>query len=86
MNNAEKILAELGLIYPISKPDFDNLVKAYCDMIQGYILEDDSLVTEGYVKKRYSIKPRIEISIEYMEDYDSAFNRNKILKKKGGKS
>ena len=55
-------------------------------MIQGYILEDDSLVTEGYVKKRYSIKPRIEISIEYMEDYDSAFNRNKILKKKGGKS
>lgn len=84
MHPVEKILAEMGFIYPISKPDWDNLAKAYCDMIQGYILYDDSLVVDGISQKRYSTKPRIEIEISYMTDYDSQFNKNKILKK-GGK-
>lgn len=78
MNSVEKILAELGLIYPISKPDFDNLAKAYCDMIQGTILYDDALVIEGVSEKYYSVKPRIEIEISYMDDYDSSFNKKKI--------
>lgn len=81
MNPVERILAEMGFIYPVSKPDWDNLAKAYCDMIQGTILFDDSLVVEGVSKKRYSVKPRIEISITYMEDYDSQFNKNKIIRK-----
>ena len=53
-------------------------------MIQGIILYDDSLVVDGLSQKRYSTKPRIEIEISYMTDYDSQFNKNKILKK-GGK-
>ena len=84
MHPVEKILAEMGFIYPVSKPDWDNLPKAYCDMIQGIILYDDSLVVDGLSQKRYSTKPRIEIEISYMTDYDSQFNTNKILKK-GGK-
>ena len=81
MNPIEKICAELGFIYPTSKPDWDNVGKSYCDMIQGLLLYDDSLIIEGTSIKRYSIKPRIEITISYMEDYDSLFNKNKILKK-----
>jgi Holliday junction resolvase RusA-like endonuclease len=81
MNSVEKILAEMGFIYPTSKPDWDNLAKAYCDMIQDLLLYDDSLVVEGSSKKRYSIKPRIEITIKYLEDFDAQFNKNKILKK-----
>ncbi len=81
MNPVEKILAEMGFIYPVSKPDWDNLAKAYCDMIQGLILFDDSLVIEGTSKKLYSIKPRIEISIEFMEDFDSHYNKEKINRK-----
>ena len=81
MHPVEKICAELGFIYPVSKPDWDNLGKAYCDMIQGLLLYDDSLVIEGVSKKRYSTKPRIEITIEYMEDFDSVYNKNKIMKK-----
>ena len=77
MNNLEKILAELGYIRPISKPDFDNLAKTYSDMIQGSLLYDDQLIIEGYSYKYYSVKPRIEIKIEYMEEYDSQFNLNK---------
>ena len=84
MHPVEKILAEMGFIYPVSKPDWDNLAKAYCDMIQGILLYDDSLVVDGLSQKRYSTKPRIEIEISYMEDYDSQFNKKKILKK-GGK-
>lgn len=81
MKPIEKLCAELGFIYPVSKPDWDNLGKAYCDMLQDVILYDDSLVIEGISRKLYSIKPRIEITVSYMEDYDSAYNKNKIYKK-----
>ena len=83
MNNIEKIAAEMGLIRPVSKPDFDNLAKAYCDMIQDLLIYDDSLVVEGISKKFYSIKPRIEVTLSYMEDFDSQFNKKKIINKKG---
>lgn len=81
MRVLDQILAELGLIRPTSKPDFDNLVKTYSDMIQGILLFDDSLIVEGVSKKYYSVKPRIDITIKYMEDYDCTFNKNKIINK-----
>lgn len=81
MNSVNKILAELGFIRPISKPDWDNLAKAYCDMIQGYLLEDDALIIEGTSKKYYSIKPRVEITIEWMESFDCKYNEDKIINK-----
>jgi Holliday junction resolvase RusA-like endonuclease len=35
MTPIETVLAEMGLIRPITKPDWDNLGKTYSDMIQG---------------------------------------------------
>ena len=81
MNKIERVLAEMGFIRPISKPDWDNVAKAYCDMIQGFLIYDDSLIIDGTSSKYYSLKPRIEITIEYMEDFDSDFNRKKMKKK-----
>lgn len=81
MNQIEKVLAEIGLIRPISKPDWDNVGKAYCDMLQGLILYDDSLIVEGVSKKYYSMKPRIEITISYMQEHDSGYNRKKMKEK-----
>lgn len=81
MNPVEKVCAELGLIYPVSRPDWDNLGKTYSDMIQDLLICDDAFIVDGISKKRYSIKPRIEITISYMEEYDSEFNKKKILKK-----
>lgn len=78
MKKYEMILAELGLIRPIIKPDFDNLIKTYADMIQGTLLADDCLIIEGSSRKYYSVKPRVEISIDYMEEFDSVFNKNKM--------
>ena len=81
MNDVEKLAAELGFIRPISKPDWDNIGKTYSDAIQGSLLYDDSLIIEGVSKKFYSIKPRIELFIEYMSEHDSMFNFNKMRKK-----
>lgn len=77
----DRILAEYGFIRPLSKPDFDNVAKTYADMIQGNLIIDDALIIESHIAKYYSIKPRIEISIEYMEEHDSDFNKDKIDKK-----
>ena len=81
MSGVEKVLAELGLIRHIIKPDFDNIVKTYADMMKDIILYDDSIIVEGSIKKFYSLKPRIEISISYMEDFDCSFNQKKIKRK-----
>ena len=80
MHIAEQILAELGFIRPISKPDFDNLAKTYTDMTQGVLLYDDALVVKGVSEKFYSIKPRIEICFRYMTEFDSVYNKKKVEK------
>lgn len=77
MNRVEKVVAELELIKNIRKPDWDNLGKTYSDMIQKHLIVDDSLIYKGTVEKLYSSKPRIEITIKYMEDFDSKFNAMK---------
>lgn len=65
-NAKEKMLAELGMIRPLSKPDFDNVEKKYSDMYTGNIWVDDSIVIESNFNKYYSELPRIEITLRYM--------------------
>lgn len=80
-NRIDTILAEMGLIRPITKPDWDNLGKTYSDMIQKHILLDDSLIVDGSSHKYYSLKPRVEILIHYKTSYDCKYNK-KIIDKK----
>ena len=80
MSKMEKVLAELGLIPYISKPDWDNLGKTYSDMVQKHFIVDDSLMFKGETEKYYSTKPRIEISIEFLSEFDSKYNRRKVEK------
>ena len=65
-NSKEKMLAELGMIRPLSKPDFDNVEKKYSDMYTGNIWVDDYIVIESNFNKYYSELPRIEITLRYM--------------------
>ncbi len=81
MTNMEQLLAELEYIRPISVPDWDNLAKTYSDMIKGNILYDDALIISGCSEKYYSVKPRIEVTIRYMESYDCKHNERKYNKK-----
>lgn len=78
MNRFERFFAELGLLRATSTPDWDNLAKAYCDMVQKNLLLNDSLIWNGGSVKYYSIKPRIDLTFEYDESYDCTFNRRKV--------
>ena len=65
-NKEDTILAELGLHRPIFKPDFDNIAKKYSDMFNKNVWLDDTLVIDGSVHKYYSVLPRVEIRIKYL--------------------
>lgn len=78
MSKVDKILAEMGYVNNLSMPDFDNLAKTYSDMIKGILLFDDRLIIKGASEKYYSTKPRVEVSISYMKEFDSEYNRKKI--------
>ena len=53
-----------GKILPAKKPDIDNVVKAVLDALNGVAYRDDTQVVELHVRKSYSEKPRVEVSIE----------------------
>lgn len=82
MNKVDTMLAELGFIKHVSKPDADNLLKSYSDMVQKNIVIDDALFYKMNIEKLYSFKPRIEITIRFMTEYDSKYTKNKIEKYK----
>lgn len=79
LNTVQRVLAEMGLIANLSKPDWDNAGKTYSDMIVPKLLKDDALIIDGRSRKKYSIKPRIEITIQYQEDFDCEYNRKKVM-------
>ncbi len=54
---------ENGVILPKSKPDFDNLAYLITNALKNIVYQDDSLVTDCTIRKRYSIKPRTIIHI-----------------------
>lgn len=78
MSVREKMAAELELIHCVAKPDWDNIAKTYCDMIQKTLIVEDSIVIRGEVEKYYSVLPRIEIELQYMKAYDCKYNKRKI--------
>lgn len=65
-NKTQIILAEIGLERPITKPDWDNLGKRYSDMFNANVWLDDTLVIDGAIHRYYSVLPRIEIRIRYL--------------------
>lgn len=81
-NIEDKFLAEIGLVRPLAKPDWDNYGKKYSDMTNENIWLDDSFVIEGTVKKFFSILPRIEIKIKYLNLLYNKYQYNNITKRK----
>ena len=82
-NVTDTFLAEIGLFRPpISKPDWDNVGKKYCDMYNHNVWLDDALVITGTVNKFYSIKPRVEITLWYMNCVYTKNQYNAIINRK----
>ena len=81
-NQTDTILAEIGLHRHIQKPDWDNIGKTYSDMFNENIWLDDNLVIDGEVHKYYSILPRVEIYIRYLNYLSSVYQYNQIVNRK----
>jgi Holliday junction resolvase RusA-like endonuclease len=83
LNTVDTFLAEIGIIRPpIDKPDWDNTGKKYCDMYNHNVWLDDSLVQDGSVHKYYSILPRVEIKLRYLNCIYNKVFYNKIIERK----
>lgn len=80
-NVSDTYLAELGLIRPICKPDFDNFAKKYSDMYNGNVWVDDALVMDASIHKYYSILPRVEITLRYMNMLYNRYQASSMIKK-----
>lgn len=65
-NAVDTYLAELGVHNPLSKPDWDNIGKKYSDMSNSNLWLDDRLVISGTVEKYYSVLPRVEIKLDFL--------------------
>lgn len=85
MSKIEKMAAELELLHNENSPDWDNLGKSYCDMVQGALVSNDSIVVKGSVEKFFSILPRIEVNVQYMTKYDCAYNKRTVENRKSFK-
>lgn len=62
----DKFLCELGILPSISHNDGDNYLKCASDRLNTNLWLDDSLVVSATVNKFYSILPREEIFIKYL--------------------
>lgn len=54
---------EDGALYPVKKPDCDNIAKTILDALNGRAYEDDKQVIILQVEKYYSTEPRVEVEI-----------------------
>lgn len=81
-NQADTLLAEVGLHRHIQKADFDNLAKKYTDMFNENVWIDDNLIMDGEVHKYYSILPRVEIYIRYLNYMTSIHQYNQVINRR----
>ena len=80
-NKIETFMAEIGLNRHLVKPDWDNIGKLYSDMYNSNVWIDDALTIDGKVSKYYSILPRVEVDLLYLnavyckQQYQNIINR-----------
>jgi len=67
MPKYKRKMIEEGTLYPIVKPDIDNVAKAILDALNGVIYKDDNQIVELHIKKLYSDNPRVVVKIEGIE-------------------
>ena len=80
-SKTDKFLAEIGIIRPISKPDFDNIEKSYSDAFSGNVWIDDVVVIDATLRKYYSILPRVEIDLKYSNQLYNYYQYKGMIKR-----
>lgn len=49
---------------PTKKPDIDNIVKAFCDAINGVVFKDDCQIVSGQYAKVYGPAPKVVVTVK----------------------
>ena len=84
-SRSDTFIAEIGLDFNIKKPDVDNVEKKYLDMFNQNIWLDDNMCFSGRLNKFYSVLPRVEIHIRYMNCAMNKYQYNRITSRVGYK-
>lgn len=82
----EAILFEGRVLDIVDMPDYDNIGKAYTDMLKNVLIVDDDIFHRGEINKYYSVMPRVEIIIRYQVSHDSDYIYKKIKSRKSVKA
>ena len=67
----EILLMLSGILKVYKDPDYDNIGKAYTDMLNSTLIIDDKIFYKGTINKYYAILPKVEIIVSYQEKHDS---------------
>lgn len=78
-NTTDIFLAEMGLHRYDLSPDWDNIGKKYSDIYNDSVWLDDKLVISGTSDKYYSILPRVEIKLYYLNYATNKFQYSRIV-------
>lgn len=68
-------MALAGEIYPTTKPDKDNIIKAIYDGCNGIVWHDDVQIVDGWQRKRYASKPGVRVEVETANEADRQLPR-----------
>ncbi|MFM0630745.1 RusA family crossover junction endodeoxyribonuclease [Paraburkholderia xenovorans] len=66
-SNKKQEKARAGLVAATKKPDCSNVIKALEDGMNGVVYTDDSRITDGTQKKRYSLSPRVDVIVRMLD-------------------
>lgn len=55
LSKVKKALIAEGNVYPLVKPDCDNIGKAIMDALNGYAYKDDKQVVNCLIEKKYAV-------------------------------
>jgi Holliday junction resolvase RusA-like endonuclease len=58
-----RALAVTGDLLPTSRPDVDNFIKVGLDSLNQIVVRDDALVVEITARKRFSIAPKLAMTV-----------------------
>ncbi|PTS84009.1 RusA family crossover junction endodeoxyribonuclease [Pseudomonas sp. HMWF032] len=58
-----KLQALAGQIFPVKKPDKDNIIKAIYDGLNGVVWVDDVQAVDGRQRKRYGDVPGVQVRV-----------------------
>lgn len=48
-----------GVLKPTKKPDLDNIIKAFCDGLNGVVFKDDVQIVRGEYAKKYGPEAKV---------------------------